>query len=77
MSHDFPMQVWAAWFRDHIHTDVHGQLAIFAKRKDAQAWIDEHGLGLCSLRAFRLGKLSKERLRSIRASERGNVNVNK
>lgn len=42
-------QVWLILFRDHIHTDVNGKLAIFASKSAAQAWIDKWGTPDCGL----------------------------
>jgi hypothetical protein len=44
MAHKLPLTVWVVWYRDHIHTNVEQQLAIFPKRKDASAWIKKNAI---------------------------------
>jgi hypothetical protein len=39
--------MWAVWFKGHIHTDAHGQLAIFASKRAANAWMKKHALPGC------------------------------
>jgi hypothetical protein len=42
--------MWVVWFRDHIHTDAHGQLACFATKRQATAWIKKHDIiGACTV----------------------------
>ena len=41
------MGVWAVWFKDHIHTDRFGQLAIFASRKAAMEWKKKYAIPGC------------------------------
>ena len=36
--------MWAVYFRDHIHQNIHGQLAIFATRKQAREWVKNVGM---------------------------------
>ena len=44
--------MWAIWFKDHIHEDVNGQLAIFATRKHARAWMKKCGWADCKIRSI-------------------------
>lgn len=37
-------QLWAVWFRDHIHTDIEGKLAIFTTRAKAADWVYNHAV---------------------------------
>lgn len=46
--------LWAVWYRDHIHTDVHRKLAIFATREEAKRWIMDHGMPGCKIRKLEL-----------------------
>lgn len=45
---------WAVWFKDHIHTDCYGQLAIFSNRKFALAWMKKYALPGCSVKRVSL-----------------------
>lgn len=39
--------MWAVWFKDHIHTDHLGQLAIFDCKRAAQAWMKKYAIPGC------------------------------
>ncbi len=41
------MTLWAVWFEDHIHTDIHGQYAIFRNREKARRWMEKYGIPGC------------------------------
>lgn len=43
MSHKVPITVYTIWLNDHIHTSVDGDLAVFYKLKDAEAWVIKYG----------------------------------
>ena len=44
LSSDGVSKMWAVYFRDHIHQNIHGQLAIFATRKQAREWVKNVGM---------------------------------
>jgi hypothetical protein len=47
-----PKTLWAVWFRDHIHTDAEGKLAVFQTRTKAVTWIKEYGMPECKVGRF-------------------------
>lgn len=46
--------LWSVWFRDHIHTDSEGKLAIFPTREAAMRWTKEYGMPACKVRKLTL-----------------------
>lgn len=41
--HKVPITVYTIWFKDHIHTDCDGRLAIFDRLKCAEGWLEKYG----------------------------------
>jgi hypothetical protein len=54
VAHKLPLTVWVIWFKDHIHTDANQQLAVFPRRKDATAWLQQHGIWDCKVKRLRI-----------------------
>lgn len=46
---DMQKNLWAVWFRGHIHTDAERKLAVFATRKEAKAWVADYGMPECKV----------------------------
>lgn len=46
------MSIWAILFKGHIHTNAYGGLAVFHKRRDAVAWMNEHAIDGCRIVRF-------------------------
>jgi hypothetical protein len=51
-----PQKLWAVWFRDHIHTDAEGKLAVFPTRTKAVTWIKGYGMPECKVRELKLAE---------------------
>lgn len=52
--HKVPLTVYCVWFRDHIHTQEDGKLAIFDKLKDANQWMGGKGDAECKVRKMQV-----------------------
>jgi len=46
--------LWAVWFGDHIHMDAENKLAVFATRKAAKSWVEDHGMPECKIRKLEI-----------------------
>jgi len=44
------MKVWAVYFKDHIHVQYDGKLAIFRTSQEAINWNNYHGIHGCRIK---------------------------
>ena len=45
-----PRQLWAVYFKDHIHTDYEQKLAVFRTYRKARKWVHDYGTDECRVK---------------------------
>lgn len=63
--------MYAVLFKDHIHTDVDGKLAIFRHKQKAEEWVKNHGImGTCKVVTWRDALLTELQLQGQELDKR-------